>query len=181
MIGVVLMFGLYRFRRWAGTIAGAGAVYGLLGVFWLGVTIDLVLLAGALFLFVFSPTFGSKRSVQATDDECIRTLPGDELISVPIGSLTHAVTIRRPPRNVWPWLVQMGAGSRGGWHSYDLNDNGRHRGANRIVPELQQIELGMVFPALAAQAPELRILVTSQTPLGRMGETVYRLNPLPVM
>jgi predicted ATPase/DNA-binding winged helix-turn-helix (wHTH) protein len=34
--------------------------------------------------------------------------------------------------------------------------------------------------ALAAQAPELRILVTSQTPLGRMGETVYRLNPLPV-
>ena len=34
--------------------------------------------------------------------------------------------------------------------------------------------------ALVARAPELRILVTSQTPLGRMGETVYRLNPLPV-
>jgi predicted ATPase len=34
--------------------------------------------------------------------------------------------------------------------------------------------------ALAAWAPELHILVTSQTPLGGVGETVYRLSPLPV-
>ncbi|HZA37184.1 MAG TPA: hypothetical protein VE505_19775, partial [Vicinamibacterales bacterium] len=31
-------------------------------------------------------------------------LPGDELIPEPIGTLTHAITIRRPAREVWPWL-----------------------------------------------------------------------------
>ena len=41
-------------------------------------------------------------------------------------------------------------------------------------------EIAEPLAALAARAPELRVLVTSQTPLGRMGETVYRLNPLPV-
>ncbi len=34
--------------------------------------------------------------------------------------------------------------------------------------------------ALAGQGRELRILVTSQTPLGRSGEAIYRLGPLPV-
>ncbi|HEU4516522.1 MAG TPA: winged helix-turn-helix domain-containing protein, partial [Steroidobacteraceae bacterium] len=41
-------------------------------------------------------------------------------------------------------------------------------------------ELAELLSALAARAPELRMLVTSQTPLGRVGEAVYRLNPLPV-
>ncbi len=34
--------------------------------------------------------------------------------------------------------------------------------------------------SLVARAPSIRILVTSQTPLGRSGEAVYRLGPLPV-
>jgi hypothetical protein len=51
-------------------------------------------------------------------------LTGDELIMLSIGTLTHAITIRRSPGDVWPWLVQMGAG-RAGWHSYDFLDNGR--------------------------------------------------------
>jgi pimeloyl-ACP methyl ester carboxylesterase len=42
----------------------------------------------------------------------------------------------------------MGAGSRAGWYSYDLLDNRHHRSATRIVPELQHLEIGMVFPAL---------------------------------
>ena len=31
----------------------------------------------------------------------------------------------------------MGAGSRAGWYSYDLLDNGRRPSATRLVPELQ--------------------------------------------
>ena len=89
LIGVVLMFGVYRSRSWAGTIAGAGVIYGILGVFWLGVTIDLLLLAGAVVLWAFSTGVESRRSVHATEDERIRALPGDELVSAPIGSLTH--------------------------------------------------------------------------------------------
>jgi hypothetical protein len=42
----------------------------------------------------------------------------------------------------------MGAGSRAGWYSYDVLDNGRQRSEERIVPELQHLTLGMVFPAL---------------------------------
>jgi hypothetical protein len=58
------------------------------------------------------------------------------------------VTIRRPRRDVWPWLLQMGAGTRGGWYSYDWLDNGRRPSATRIIPELQHPAVGTVFPAL---------------------------------
>ena len=88
------------------------------------------------------------RSVRATTDERARALPGDERIPQAIDTLTHGVTIRRAPRDVWPWLVQMGAGSRGGWYSYDWLDNGRQPSAARIVPELQHPAIGTIFPAL---------------------------------
>jgi hypothetical protein len=87
------------------------------------------------------------RSVRATPQERTRALPGDELIEQPIGSLHHAITIRRPRHEVWPWLAQMGAGSRAGWYSYDVLDNGRRPSALWIIPELQQLAVGMLFPA----------------------------------
>jgi hypothetical protein len=37
---------------------------------------------------------------------------------------------------VWPWLAQMGAGSRAGWYSYDVLDNRRRSSATRIIPAL---------------------------------------------
>ena len=57
------------------------------------------------------------RSVRATDPERRHALPGDGSILQPIGTLTHPITIRRPAHEVWPWLVQMGAGSRAGWYA----------------------------------------------------------------
>ena len=87
------------------------------------------------------------RSVRATAAERARPLPGDELIAAPIAALNHAITISAEPAGVWPWLAQMGAG-RAGWYSYDLIDNGSRRSADRIVPELQKLAIGMVFPAL---------------------------------
>jgi hypothetical protein len=77
----------------------------------------------------------------------VRDLPSDELIAAPIGSLTHAITIRRPPRDVWPWLVQMGAGGAG-WYSYDFIDNGRQDSSGRIVQQLQEIDVGAILLAL---------------------------------
>lgn len=87
------------------------------------------------------------RSVRASRDEETRRLPGDDLIDTPIGSITHAITILRAPRDVWPWLAQMGAG-RAGWYSYDFLDNGGHPSARRILPEHQTIAPDTVFPAL---------------------------------
>jgi hypothetical protein len=88
------------------------------------------------------------RSVRATREEQTRPLPGDDLIPSPIGSFTHAVTVASPPHDVWPWIAQMGAGSRAGWYSYDLLDNGRKPSADRIHEELQELKTGMVFPAM---------------------------------
>jgi hypothetical protein len=88
------------------------------------------------------------QSVRATREEKNRALPGDEQIPQAIDTLTHGITIRRPSREVWPWLVQMGAGNRAGWYSYDRLDNGRQPSAMRIVPELQHPAIGSIFPAL---------------------------------
>ncbi len=97
------------------------------------------------------------RSVRATPLEQTRRLAGDELIQDPIASITHAITIRRLRRDVWPWIAQMGAG-RAGWYSYDFLDNGRHRSAERIVPELQSIAVGTLFPALPGETTGFHVL-----------------------
>ena len=88
------------------------------------------------------------RSVRASRLEQVKLLPGDEVIPEPIGSLTHAITIRGPRSDVWPWLAQMGAGTRAGWYSYDFLDNGRRKSAECIVPQWQRIAVGTLFPAL---------------------------------
>ena len=98
------------------------------------------------------------RSVRATTDERARALPGDERIPQAIDTLTHGVTIRRAPRDVWPWLVQMGAGSRGGWYSYDWLDNGRQPSARRVVPALQHPAVGAIFPAMPGMTEGFTLL-----------------------
>ncbi|MFZ3333491.1 MAG: SRPBCC family protein [Candidatus Acidiferrales bacterium] len=94
-------------------------------------------------------TFGwySDLSVRADHREQVRGLSGDELIPNSVGSVTHAVTIRRPPHEVWPWLAQMGSG-RAGWYAYDFIDNGGQPSADRILPEFQNVGVSTVFPAL---------------------------------
>jgi len=98
------------------------------------------------------------RSVRATNSERTRQLPGDERIPTPIGSLTHAITIHTARENVWPWIVQMGAGSRAGWYSYDFLDNRHHRSADHIEPHLQQVSVGTLFPALPGRTDGFHVL-----------------------
>jgi hypothetical protein len=54
IIGLTLMFGLFRSRPWSLTLATAGLAYGAIGVFRLGVTLDYGLLAGTAALLVYS-------------------------------------------------------------------------------------------------------------------------------
>jgi len=80
----------------------------------------------------------------ATDAEVTRTLPGDDLVPHPKWQWTHAVTIRAPAADVWPWLVQIGQG-RGGFYSYELLENMvgcRIHNADRIIPELANLQVG---------------------------------------
>ena len=125
--------------------------------------------------------------VRATPDERTCRLPGDDLIANPLETLTHAVTIHAAPRDVWPWLAQMGAG-RGGWYSYDVFDNGGQASATRIVPSLQHLEVGTVFPAvpgategftLAAFERDRFLILEWKTPDGvRMVSWAFVLEPL---
>jgi hypothetical protein len=89
----------------------------------------------------------TRHSIHATRVESNRRLVGDDFIAAPIASLTHAITIRCTPDEVWPWIAQMGAG-RAGWYSYDAIDNGGKPSADRIIPELQDVEVGFIFPWL---------------------------------
>lgn len=109
------------------------------------------------------------RSVRATREEKARALPGDERILQAIDTLTHAVTIRRPPGDVWPWLVQMGAGSRAGWYSYDWLDNGRQPSATRVSPELQHPAIGSIFPALPGMTDGFTLLAIESERLLMLG------------
>jgi hypothetical protein len=101
--------------------------------------------------------FAACHPVRANISERSRNLFGDELLTSSIGSFTHAITIRRAPRDVWPWLAQMGAG-RAGWYSYDIIDNGGQHSAARMVPELQHIEVGTTMPTLPGVADGFTVL-----------------------
>jgi hypothetical protein len=117
--------------------------------------------------------------VHATAAEAARSLDGDELIPSPIGVVNHAITIHRPPAEVWPWLAQMGSG-RAGWYAYDFIDNDGHRSADRILPEFQNVTVGSVFPALpgakdvfvvAQCEPGRSLVLTWRSPDGRYQTT----------
>jgi hypothetical protein len=87
----------------------------------------------------------SRRPVRPRGDEARRALPGDDVLPAAEVRWTHAITIRARPGEIWPWLVQMGC-RRAGWYSYDGLDNGGVPSAERIVPELQHIEVDDLLP-----------------------------------
>ena len=87
----------------------------------------------------------SRRQVRPRGDEARRPLPGDELVTSAKVHWTHGVTIGARPREIWPWLRQMGC-RRAGWYSYDGLDNGGVASADSIVPEFQEADLGDIFP-----------------------------------
>jgi hypothetical protein len=83
-------------------------------------------------------------------------LEGDDVVADAAAQLTHAVTIDAPPKDVWPWLLQMGC-QRAGWYSWDLLDNAGVPSADHIIPELQTIRVGDVLPARPEGAIGFRV------------------------
>ena len=88
-------------------------------------------------------TYGSTRAERED------VLPGDDIIAEPVVVTDHAITIGAPPSSVWPWLVQMGWG-RAGWYTARWVDRllfpANGPSAERVVPELQDIEVGTFIP-----------------------------------
>ncbi len=102
---------------------------------------------GVIYAFVVRPWHLRRGS---TKDEVQRSLPGDELVPDPKFVWNQAITINAPAAEVWPWVVQIG-NQRAGWYSWDRihrllgvagSVDDPRGSANRIIPELQNLQLG---------------------------------------
>jgi len=135
-------------------LAGAAALIGL--IVWLGwawgalAALVAMLVIIGLCLWIIRPWHMRWR---ATDDEVARDMPCDELTPEAVVS-TRAVTIDARPRDVWPWLVQMGFG-RAGWYSYDRIDNDGIPSADRMVPEFQDLQVGDQIKMIPGLGPNV--------------------------
>lgn len=114
----------------------------------------------------------------ATDEEVDRPMPGDDQVPHPMLEATRAITIRASAAEIWPWLIQMGY-RRAGWYSYDLLDNdGIH--VNRIIPELQHLEVGDVMKTdaeggftVAAIEPNRSIVLVIRNLYAQISSTIF--------
>jgi hypothetical protein len=80
----------------------------------------------------------------ATPAEVTATLPGDELAPHATRISTRAITIRRSPEVIWPWIVQMGQ-NRAGLYSYEGLENlvgSQIYNAGYIAPDWQAVQAG---------------------------------------
>ncbi len=81
----------------------------------------------------------------ATDAEVAASYPGDELVPRPASFVNRAVTVNAKPEQIYPWIVQLGAG-KGGMYSYSWLEtyllNCRLVNADRIHPEWQDLKAG---------------------------------------
>jgi hypothetical protein len=96
----------------------------------------------------------------ARSEEADSWWPGDDLLEDPDIVSTRAIDIAAPPRDVWPWLVQMGS-HRGGAYTYDWIENllGLDmRSADEIHPEWQDLQVGDRLP-LGDRAPVMVVKV----------------------
>lgn len=80
----------------------------------------------------------------ATPEELAISLPGDELVPEPQLTSTRAITIHATPKDIWPWIAQIGQG-RGGLYSYEKLENlagCQMQNAASILPECQDPQPG---------------------------------------
>lgn len=59
-----------------------------------------------------------QRRWNATAEEAARPLPLDEEVSDPTYVTNRSITVPARPREIWPWIAQMGELPRGGFYSY---------------------------------------------------------------
>ncbi|MFB6317118.1 hypothetical protein [Saccharicrinis sp. FJH54] len=93
---------------------------------------------GLIFRFAIRPflsTWGS------SDDITEMALPGDSIVSSPSYIATRTITIDAKPREIYPWLVQMGK-KKAGMYGWDWFNNGFKQSSYNIIPAYQKLEKG---------------------------------------
>jgi hypothetical protein len=125
---------------------------------WPGIAVGLGIAVAVVALYVaFVGPW--QRRWGTTDEEVRRPMPGDSLLRPGAPSTTRAITINASPRDVFPWLLQIGYG-RGGWYSYDWIDNDGKRSVYRIDPALQSLAVGDRIHMLPGFGPVVREIET---------------------
>jgi hypothetical protein len=130
-------------------------------ILWLGAARGTVfgLVTAAVVIGVYLAVIGPwQRRWGATDEEVVRAMPGDGLLRSDAPSTTRAITINTSPKDVFPWLLQIGYG-RGGWYSYDWIDNDGEPSVERIDPALQRLAVGDRIELLPGFGPVVREIV----------------------
>ena len=121
---------------------------------WLLASSTTLVVLVAIFQFVYRPW---QRTWGATEEEVLRGMPGDEIVSNPTFSATRAVEIEADPEQVWPWIVQIGY-RKAGFYSHDWLDNDRIPSAEEIIPEFQSLRVGDTIPLSQTVLAKVEIL-----------------------
>ena len=82
----------------------------------------------------------------ATTEEIHGSVVGDNLCRNATLIATRSITLSAPPKDVFPWIQQMGFG-RAGWYSYDWIDNLGRKSATKVHEEWQSVTSGDKIPA----------------------------------
>jgi hypothetical protein len=130
-----------------------------------------VMIIGAVWMGAAIPTWGS------TADEVNRAMPADAMVSDPTLVWNHALSIKAPAKEIYPWLVQIGD-SRGAFYSITFIENifcalsgeCRYVNADRIHPEWQSPEKGqqgiiMDYMVISDYVPGEYVLATASDKL----------------
>ena len=113
----------------------------------------------------------------ATTEEIHSSVVGDNLCRDATLIATRSITISAPPKDVFPWIRQMGFG-RAGWYSYDWIDNLGRRSATKVHEEWQSVESGDKIPSgpisfTAAIVEEPRHFVLEIKSLGKKSPKLH--------
>jgi hypothetical protein len=137
-------------------------------------------LSGVIFYhFVLRPTFLNWRAPEKIQ---IMRLAGDSLCDAPFH--TRAIFIKATPREIWPWIIQLGQ-ERGGFYSYSVLENialARMKNVSELRPELQMPRAagdtiwlaaknsykGKGYQILALVEPERSFVMTGGSDYGRL-------------
>jgi hypothetical protein len=81
----------------------------------------------------------------ASDAEVAGAMPGDEVVPRAQFNATRSISIDAPPKDVWPWIAQLGY-RRGGFYTYDQVDNAGEPSADRVLDVYQDLKVGDEIP-----------------------------------
>lgn len=131
-----------------------------IGASWMEALVGLFRIVAAL----ATPFFRSRRlRWGATDKELEKTYPGDNLVPEPNWTANHAISIEANPKQVWPWIAQIGQG-RGGFYSYEKLENVagcQIENYSRVLEEHQRVRDGDPI-RLHAEVPPMRVVIVDE-------------------